>query len=163
MARRNSGSDKYLRLTGLWPAKGSKSLFTGRCKAEQIESLIERCEEALKNDAPLLFSLWDNIDKKRNRKDPDFNLQCFVGDSEEKPRERGRGSRDDDDDDDDDENDRGSRRSSRDNDDDDNQDDADDEDAEPEKEERGRKTSKRSGREEKPAPRGKSKRDNSGW
>lgn len=153
MARRG-GSDKYLRLTGLWPAKGNSSLFTGRCKTEQVEDLVKRCEEALENDAPLLFSLWDNVDKKRNRKDPDFNLQCFVGDSEEKPRERGRGSRD---------NDRGSRRSREDDDDDAPE---NDDDQEPEEEERSRKTSKRAGREEKeerPKRSSKGKRDDSGW
>lgn len=161
MARRSgSGSKKYLRLTGLWPAQGNSTLFTGRCKTEQVEDLIKRCEEALENDAPLLFSLWDNIDKKRNRKDPDFNLQCFVGDSEEKPRERGRGSRD---------NDRGSRRSSQDDNDDDNQDDNNDDNQDDpeseEKEERGRKPSKRTGREEKEerSSRSKGKRDSSGW
>lgn len=85
------GSDKYIRLTGMWPSKSNKSLFTGRLKPDQIEQLLDAAEEAMKNDAPLIFSMWDNADKKRNRKDPDFNLQVFVGDSEEKPRERGRG------------------------------------------------------------------------
>lgn len=89
-----SKNDKYLRLTGLWTSKSNKDLFTGRVKAEDVEALVEKFQEALDKEAPIVFSLWDNNDKKRDRKDPDFNLQCFVGDSEEKPRSR-RDSRDD--------------------------------------------------------------------
>lgn len=86
MARRGSGdNEKYLRLTGLWASKTNDALFTGRAKTEQIEALIKQCEEALDADAPLVFSLWEN-DKKKSRKDPEFSIQSFVGDAEEKPR-----------------------------------------------------------------------------
>ena len=97
MARRGKDNDgKYLRLTGLWESKTNSALFTGRAAAEQIEELLKRCEEALDADAPLVFSLWEN-DKKKSKRDPEFSLQAFVGDAEEKPRSSrsSRSSRDD--------------------------------------------------------------------
>jgi len=146
--RKGNGSDKYFRLTGLWPSKSNDLLHTGRVKVDQLEDLIKRCEEALEADAPMVFSLWEN-DKKKSRKDPVFSLQCFVGDSEEKPRERGRSSsssrRDKEEDDNQDDND------------DDNQDDAQDdqeEDKEPTRKSKSgkanRETSKRKSSRTKP-------------
>lgn len=85
--KKRGGNDKYLRLTGLWPSKSNDKLFTGKLKQEQIEDLLNKIDEAKDNDAPLMFSLWEN-DKKQSRKDPEFSLQCFVGDSEESPRSR---------------------------------------------------------------------------
>lgn len=82
---RKGGDDKYLRLTGLWPSKHNDSLFTGRLKAEQVADLLAKVEEASEAEAPIVFSLWVN-DKKESRKDPEFSLQCFVGDSEDSPR-----------------------------------------------------------------------------
>lgn len=84
-SRGNGGDDKYLRLTGLWKSKNNDGLFTGRAKTEQLEALLKQCEEALDADAPLVFSLWKNTEK-RSRKDPEFSIQSFVGDAEEKPR-----------------------------------------------------------------------------
>ena len=78
------GNDKYLRLTGLWPSKNNEDLYTGRVKAEEVEALIEKFTEALESDAPIVFSLW--VNEQESRKDPEFTLQCFVGDSEESPR-----------------------------------------------------------------------------
>ncbi len=82
---RSEKNDKYLRLTGLWPSKSNDSLFTGRVKSDDVEAILEKFQEANDSEAPIVFSLWVN-EKKRNRKDPEFNLQCFVGDAEEKPR-----------------------------------------------------------------------------
>lgn len=81
---------KYIRLTGLWQSKGNEDLYTGKAKEEQIEKLLKAAEEALESGAPLVFSLWVN-NEKESRKDPEFSLQTFVGDVEEKPRERGGG------------------------------------------------------------------------
>lgn len=85
--RKAASNDKYLGLTGLWPSKSNDSLWTGRVKVEEIEAVIERFQEALDADAPVVVSLWEN-GKKSGRKDPDFRVQIFVGDSEEKPKSR---------------------------------------------------------------------------
>ncbi len=146
--KKSKGNDKYLRLTGLWQSKSNDELWTGRLKADQLEDLLKRVEEAIENDAPIVFSLWEN-GKKESKRDPDFSLQCFVGDAEESPRSsrnsRSSGS---------------SRRSNReDNDEDEKGDDRDegDGDEEEDKSNRKGKTSKRSGREE------SSKKRSSGW
>lgn len=83
--RAKAGNDKYLRLTGLWQSKNNDSLWTGRLKAEQVADLLAKVEEAAEGDCPIVFSLWEN-DKKESKRDPEFSLQCFVGDSEESPR-----------------------------------------------------------------------------
>jgi hypothetical protein len=148
--KRSGGNDKYLRLTGLWQSKGNSELWTGKAKVEQIEDLIKRAEEALENESPLIFGLWENT-KKESKRDPEFSLQCFVGDPEEKPRSsRGR---------DRDEERGSSRRSSRDKDEenddkDDNQDDQgeeneDNKDEPDEKEERSSKRSSSKGKSSK--------------
>ena len=152
MARRSGGNDKYLRLTGLWGSKSNDMLFTGRAKTEQIEALLKQCDEALDADAPLVFSLWEN-DKKKSHKDPEFSIQSFVGDAEEKPRssrssrssrdeeprERGRDRKRDNDDDKDEKGEK---------DEEDAPEDQDESEDEPEENPRGRSSSKK----EKPAP-----------
>lgn len=92
-SNKGGGSDKYLRLTGLWPSKSNDDLFTGRVKADDVEKIIERFQEALDAAAPMVFSLWVN-NEKESRKDPEFSLQCFVGDAEESPRSRRDSGRD---------------------------------------------------------------------
>lgn len=84
---KKGNNDKYLRLTGLWPSKNKDGLWTGRFRAEDMEKLLEKVNEAGENDAPLVFSLWESTEKE-SRKDPDFSLQCFVGDNEEKPKSK---------------------------------------------------------------------------
>ena len=151
MARRG-GNDKYLRLTGLWGSKSNEMLFTGRAKAEQIEALLKQCEEALDADAPLVFSLWEN-DKKKSHKDPEFSIQSFVGDAEEKPRSSrsSRSSRDEE------PRERGRDRK-RDNDDDndkdekDNEEDAPEDQDAPEEEPEEKPRRRTSGKKEEPAP-----------
>lgn len=85
--KKSKGNDKYVRLTGLWPSKNTDGLWTGRFRAEDMEKLLEKANEAAENGAPLVFSLWENGEKE-SRKDPDFTLQCFVGDADEQPRSR---------------------------------------------------------------------------
>jgi alpha-galactosidase/6-phospho-beta-glucosidase family protein len=85
MKKYGKKESKYLRLTGLWPSKSNRALFTGRLKEDGVADLMEKLNEAQENGAPIVFSLWKN-DEKESRKDPDFSLQCFVGDSEEQPR-----------------------------------------------------------------------------
>lgn len=85
--KKSKGNDKYLRLTGLWPSKNTNGLWTGRFRAEDMEKLLNKAQEALDSEAPLVFSLWENGEKE-SRKDPEFTLQCFVGDAEEQPRSR---------------------------------------------------------------------------
>lgn len=159
MARRG-GNDKYLRLTGLWGSKTNDMLFTGRAKAEQIEALIKQCEEALDVDAPLVFSLWEN-DKKKSHKDPEFSIQSFVGDAEEKPRSyrssrSSRSSRDEE------PRERGRDRK-RDNDGDkdekDNEEDAPEEQDAPEDEPEEKPRRRTSGKKEEPAPTKKKRAD----
>ena len=156
MARRG-GNDKYLRLTGLWGSKSNDMLFTGRAKTEQIEALLKQCEEALDADAPLVFSLWEN-DKKRSHKDPEFSIQSFVGDAEEKPRSSrsSRSSRDEE------PRERGRDRK-RDNDDndekDDNEEDAPEEQDAPEEEPEEKPRRRTSGKKEEPAPTKKKRAD----
>ena len=84
---RKGGDDKYLKLTGMWKSKNNEDLYTGRVKDEYLEQLQAKIEEAIENDSPIVFSIWKNRDKE-SRRDPDLSLQCFVGDSEEKPRSR---------------------------------------------------------------------------
>ena len=86
---KKGSDDKYLRLTGLWPSKNKDGLWTGRFRAEDMEKLLAKVNEAGENDAPLVFSLWETTEKE-SRKDPDFSLQCFVGDNEEKPASKSR-------------------------------------------------------------------------
>ncbi len=143
-------NDKYLRLTGLWQSKNNDLLWSGRLKTEQIEALLKKVEEAMDQDAPLIFGLWEN-DKKESKKDPEFTLQCFVGDSEESPRSsRGSSSS-------------SSSRRDRDRDRDDDKDDkdekeegVDDKEKEEEEDEKPRKKSTR--KEPEPASKGKSKK-----
>ncbi len=125
MARRERDS-KYLRLTGLWESKKG-GLFTGKLRAEDVEKLIEKCEEADKANSQIVFFLWEN-DQKRNRKDPDFTLQAAVADEEQSSRRRS--SRDDDDE----EEDKPKRRGKR--------DEPDDDEEEEEKPKRTSKTTK---------------------
>jgi hypothetical protein len=80
---KKSKNDKYLRLTGLWPSKNNDDLATGRVKADEVDALIEKFQEASEAGAPIVFSLWKN--EQESRKDPKFTLQCFVGDAEEEP------------------------------------------------------------------------------
>jgi hypothetical protein len=87
--QKKASNDKYVRLTGLWPSKNKEGLWTGRFRAEDMEKLLEKASEALDNGAPLVFSLWEN-NEKEGKRDPDFSLQCFVGDAEEKPSSGGR-------------------------------------------------------------------------
>jgi hypothetical protein len=77
MARRERDS-KYLRLTGLWPSKNKKGLFTGKLRNQDIGKLIDKLEEA--GDADIAFFLWEN--DAESRKDPEFTLQCTVSDSQ---------------------------------------------------------------------------------
>ena len=135
---RKASNDKYLSLTGLWPSKSNESLWTGRIKVEEIEAVIERFQEALDADAPVVVSLWEN-GKKSGRKDPDFRVQIFVGDSEEKPK---------------------SRRSTRDE--KEEEPDEDQEDSEDEQDEPEAKPRKKSSREEKPST-STSKRSREKW
>ena len=160
MARRSGGNDKYLRLTGLWGSKSNDMLFTGRAKTEQIEALLKQCEEALDADAPLVFSLWEN-DKKKSHKDPEFSIQSFVGDAEEKPRSyrssrSSRSSRDEE------PRERGRDRK-RDNDGDkdekDNEEDAPEEQDAPEDEPEEKPRRRTSGKKEEPAPTKKKRAD----
>lgn len=146
---RSEKNDKYLRLTGLWPSKSNDSLFTGRVKADDVDALLKKFEEALEANAPIVFSLWVN-DKKRDRKDPDFNLQCFVGDGEEKPRSR-RDSRD--------EEDEKPRKKSRRDEPGDEPEDEEEEEPEEEEEEEEEKPKKSSRKAPAPAPKKKSKAD----
>ena len=140
--RFKKGSDsKYIRLTGLWQSKGNEDLYTGKAKEEQIEKLLKAAEEALESGAPLVFSLWVN-NEKESRKDPEFSLQTFIGDAEEKPRERGGN--------------RGFKRKTREDneeEDDNNEEDSNEEDSEEEGEKPRSKSSKTS----------KTSKRNSGW
>lgn len=161
MGRRDKDNDgKYLRLTGLWASKSNSALFTGRAAAEQIEELLKRCEEALDADAPLVFSLWEN-DKKKSKRDPEFSLQAFVGDSEEKPKSSrsSRSSRDDKEEDREDSRDR-KRRPARDEEPaDDEPEDAPEDEAEEEPEEKPRR---RTASKPEPAP-AKSAKKRASW
>lgn len=76
---------KYLRLTGLWQSKKNDALWTGRMKPDQLEDLLNRVNEAGEADAPLVFSLWLN-EERESKRDAEFSLQCFVGDTDEQPR-----------------------------------------------------------------------------
>ena len=79
------GNDKYLRLTGLWVSKDNDRLMTGRVKAEELPELVRRCKIAIDTAVPMVCSIWEN-DRKESKRDPDVNLNCFVGDVEEEPR-----------------------------------------------------------------------------
>ena len=147
MARGRENDGKYVRLTGLWPSK-KDGLFSGKLRPEDIEKLQDKVEEAAKNDAALVFLLWENTDK-RGRKDPDFTLQVTVSEDDGGGSRRGRSSggygRGRDDRDDSRDRDRDFRRSSR-----DDRDDDKDEEPEEEPEEQDEPEEKPRGR--KPAP-----------
>ncbi len=145
MARGRDNDGKYVRLTGLWPSK-KDGLFSGKLRPEDIEKLQDKVEEAAKNDAALVFLLWENTDK-RGRKDPDFTLQVTVSEDDGGGSRRGRSSggygRGRDDRDDSRDRDRDSRRSSRDDRDDDKDEEPEEEPEEqdePEEKPRGRKS-----------------------
>lgn len=144
MARGRENDGKYVRLTGLWPSK-KDGLFSGKLRPEDIEKLQDKVEEAAKNDAALVFLLWENTDK-RGRKDPDFTLQVTVSEDDGGGSRRGRSSggygRGRDDRDDSRDRDRDSRRRGRDDDNDDEKDEPEEETEEAEEEEkpRGRKS-----------------------
>lgn len=91
MSRRSEERDsKYVRLTGMWPTK-KDGLFTGKMRTEDIDKLIEKAEEAEKNDKQLVFFLWEN--DKKERKDPEFTLQMAIAEEQEGARSSGRSSR----------------------------------------------------------------------
>ena len=145
MARGRDNNGKNVRLTGLWPSK-KDGLFSGKLRPEDIEKLQDKVEEAAKNDAALVFLLWENTDK-RGRKDPDFTLQVTVSEDEGGGSRRGRSSggygRGRDGRDDSRDRDRDSRRSSRDDRDDDKDEEPEEEPEEqdePEEKPRGRKS-----------------------
>jgi hypothetical protein len=145
MARGRDNDGKYVRLTGLWPSK-KDGLFSGKLRPEDIEKLQDKVEEAAKNDAALVFLLWENTDK-RGRKDPDFTLQVTVSEDDGGGSRRGRSSggygRGRDDRDDSRDRDRDSRRRGRDDDNGDEKDEPEEETEEAEEEEekpRGRKS-----------------------
>ena len=145
MARGRDNDGKYVRLTGLWPSK-KDGLFSGKLRPEDIEKLQDKVEEAAKNDAALVFLLWENTDK-RGRKDPDFTLQVTVSEDDGGGSRRGRSSggygRGRDDRDDSRDRGRDSRRRGRDDDNDDEKDEPEEEPEEAEEEEekpRGRKS-----------------------
>ena len=152
MARGRENDGKYVRLTGLWPSK-KDGLFSGKLRPEDLEKLLDKVEEAAKNDAALVFLLWENTDK-RGRKDPDFTLQVTVSEDEGGGSRRGRSSggygRGRDDRDDSRDRDRDSRRRGRDDDNDDEKDEPEEETEEAEEEERPR--SKKSASSKKAAP-----------
>ncbi len=78
--KRKDKDSKYVRLTGMWESK-KEGLFTGRLRAEDIDKLSEKVEEAKEAGVPLVFFLWQN--EKDSRKDPDFTLQVALGEEEE--------------------------------------------------------------------------------
>ena len=155
MARGRDNDGKYVRLTGLWPSK-KDGLFSGKLRPEDIEKLQDKVEEAAKNDAALVFLLWENTDK-RGRKDPDFTLQVTVseddGGGSRRGRssggyDRGRNNRDDDRD-----RERDGRRDRNRDDRDDDKDEEPEEETEPaEEEEEERPRSKKSASSKKAAP-----------
>jgi len=126
MARKNR-DNKFLRLTGLWPSKRD-GLFSGKLRAQDVEKLQEKIEEADGKD--LVFFLWEN--EKESRKDPEFTLQVAVSDSDGGSR-RSRRDRDEDEDED-----KHSKRSKR-----DAEDDEEGEEEEDEKEERSSRSNKK--------------------
>lgn len=71
---------KYLRLTGLWQNKKKDNLFTGKMKAEDVQKLFEKCDEAVNDNSDLVFFLWVNNQEKRN--DPEFTLQVSISEGE---------------------------------------------------------------------------------
>ena len=153
MARGRDNDGKYVRLTGLWPSK-KDGLFSGKLRPEDIEKLQDKVEEAAKNDAALVFLLWENTDK-RGRKDPDFTLQVTVSEDDGGGSRRGRSGggygRGRDDRDDSRDRDRDSRRRGRDDDNDDEKDEPEEETEEAEEEEE-RPRSKKSASSKKEAP-----------
>ena len=152
MARGRDNDGKYVRLTGLWPSK-KDGLFSGKLRPEDIEKLQDKVEEAAKNDAALVFLLWENTDK-RGRKDPDFTLQVTVSEDDGGGSRRGRSSggygRGRSDRDDDRDRERDGRRDRNRDDDDDKDEEEETEEAEEQEEERP--LSKKSAPSKKEAP-----------
>lgn len=93
MGRRNRDNDgKYVRLTGLWPSKKNDTLWSGKIRNQDIGAVIDKLDEADKENADVVVFLWEN--KERNgKKDPEFTVQIAVSEGDDNSRGRGRGSR----------------------------------------------------------------------
>ena len=93
MGRRNRDNDgKYVRLTGLWPSKKNDTLWSGKIRNQDIGAVIDKLDEADKENADVVVFLWEN--KERNgKKDPEFTVQIAVSEGDDNNRGRGRGSR----------------------------------------------------------------------
>ena len=76
--KRGGNDGKYLRLTGLWQSKNKENLYTGKLRAEDVEKLAAKIEEADGSD--IGFFLW--VNEQESRKDPQFTLQCAVSESD---------------------------------------------------------------------------------
>lgn len=85
--KKRGDNDKYLRLTGMWQSKNNAEMWSGKMKVDQLDELFDKVETAKDADAPVIFFLWENM-KRKGKRDPEFTLQCCVGDSEESPRSR---------------------------------------------------------------------------
>ena len=88
--RRSAGAGrqqdgKYLRVTGLWASKNKQGLWSGKLKAENIEQLQEKLDEAAKAGAELMVFLWENTERD-NRKSPEFTIQVCVAEDREESR-----------------------------------------------------------------------------
>ena len=152
---RKENDGKYLRLTGLWPSKKNDALWTGKFRNQDLEKLIEKCEQADKAGADLVVFLWENKEKD-GQKDPDFTVQVSISEDDGKSRRGGRssgsgGSSRRDRDDRDDQDDNGE---------DQNGDDTDNKDEEEEKPRRGKAKDKEEPRSRRS---GSSKKDKSDW
>lgn len=79
--RRKENDGKYCRLTGLWPSKKNDSLWTGKLRAQDIEKVQEKLDEADKAGADVVVFLWENKEGK-SRKDPEFTVQIAVSEDE---------------------------------------------------------------------------------
>lgn len=147
MARRER-DNKFLRLTGLWPNKNNKKLYTGKLRAQDVGKLIDKLEEADGND--IAFFLWEN--DAESRKDPVFTLQCTVSDSGFGGKKKYR----------DEDEDRSSRRSRRDRDEEEEEEEEQEEEQEEDEDDEPKKTkgtSKASTKASKGCGKSKSKKD----
>lgn len=75
---RGRGNPERTRLTGMWPSKNNRGMWTGRCTGEDLQKVLDKMTEAEKKTNIASFFMFEN-NRKRGPRDPDFTIYVDVG------------------------------------------------------------------------------------
>lgn len=102
--RRGGDREERTRLTGMWPSKKNRNMWTGRAKGEDLKKILDKMMDAEKGTGIVAFFMFENT-RKRGPKDPDFTIYVDEGqemqggggyrgrdDRDDRDNDRGRGS-----------------------------------------------------------------------